>query len=218
MRRHIEEIEIKEPPLQELNKKRSCVKRSCLTGCGCIAVFILASVLILYIAANPRQKELKEVPAHFPANIPVYDKDAIHSITLVSGRERSRWIEAAAYVPKIILSPLLIATERNGVASSTEQTSWKHLVNVIEEPISDHRDLITVSWSELGAQPKFINTYYQTELKKQGYTVTVPEQTSDTIRMFEFSKDAVNGYLLITDDPADDGTDQLLLSVRIPTP
>ncbi len=216
MRRNVEDIEIKEPPLQELNKKRSCLKRSCLTGFGCILIFLLVSVGIIYFAANPRKKELKTVPANFPSEIPVYDKDAIHTITFISGQERGRWIELAAYVPKIIVSPLLIALENNESNPASPERTWAKFLRVIEEPVADRRDQVTIEWSNLSAQPKFVEAYYQSALKKANFSVE-PTHDAEGSKQFTFSKDSVDGYLLLQDDAQKDGTDMILLNVRVPS-
>lgn len=218
MRRNIEEIEIKEPPLQELNNKRSCVKRSCVTGGGCIIVFILASALILYVAAKPSKKSLNEVPAHFPKDIrdtSTYDKDAIRSMTLISGKAPSRWIEIAAYVPKIILSPLIIALERDYTAPS--EKTWTTFIRVIEEPTIDRRDQVIIEWANLGAQPKFVTEYFQKKLQNANFTITVDTDTPG-LKQFTFSKDTIDGMFLLTDNPKEDGSDQLFLTIRIPQP
>ncbi len=214
-RNNVEDIEIKEPPLQELNKKRSCLKRSCLTGCGCILIFILVSVGIIYFAANPRKKELREVPAHFPADIPIYDKDAIHSISFVSGAERGRWIELAAYVPKVIVSPLLIALENDEPTPASSERTWEKFIRVIEEPVSDRRDYVVIEWSNVSAQPKFVDAYYQNALKKADFSLSSIID-GEGMKQFSFQKDNVDGSFFYKDDPKSDGTDTVVLNVRLP--
>ncbi|HYE59832.1 MAG TPA: hypothetical protein VEA18_01450 [Candidatus Kapabacteria bacterium] len=220
MRRDVNDIQIKEPPLQELNKKRSCLKRSCATGCGCIALFLIAVFLFLRFAAAPRPKELATVPGHFPKSITLYDTDAIHRISFISGEQKSRWTEIAGYVPKAILSPLILSLERQSQGSAQTTASaftWEAFIDLMKKPLTDTRHTLQIEWTDLPAQPKFIENYYKNELKKNNFDI-LQSTEGDTIRQFLFTNTttSIDGVLYMSDTPDKDGTDYVSLNVNYP--
>ena len=60
MRRKIDDIEIKEPPLEELSKKHSCFKRTCVSCCSFFIVIIIGSLIVLKFTVGPKTKDLKQ--------------------------------------------------------------------------------------------------------------------------------------------------------------
>ncbi|HLD31664.1 MAG TPA: hypothetical protein VJB37_02095 [Patescibacteria group bacterium] len=225
MRRRLDKIEIQEPPIQELKKGRSCLTRSCFTGCGCLFFFIAASLVVLTFTSSPRPKELKVVPTHFPADVPVYDRDNIEKITFVSGKEKARGLEAVAFIPKVILSPLIIAlnkglTPRDLISGKEEikistESGWRQFITVIKKPVADHRDQVKIEWLDLPADPKFVYNYYQDELEKKKFSITELINTKET-KQFSFQREKIEGALLITDDPDQPGTTAVTLTTNIP--
>ncbi|MBI5222692.1 MAG: hypothetical protein HY980_04355 [Candidatus Magasanikbacteria bacterium] len=217
MRRIIDNIEIKEPPIRELGKKSSCMRRSCSTGCGCIVVFIVASLIILKLSAGPRQKELKNLPPRFPAAIPVYDIDNADSIMLTYGKEKGRWLETAAYVPKLIVAPAVVLLEKKLFPNSTasDENKFSRFVRLLKKPVSDHRDTIQLEWTELTAEPRFVYDYYKNDLEKAGFLIDV-SQNNDRVKQFSFKKDAVEGVVFIGDNKEDGGTDHVSLTATFP--
>ena len=210
MRRDIDTVEIKEPPLQELNKKRSCLKRSCLTGCGCILIFLIACLIILKIASSPTTKELKTLPPTISNTVPIYDEKNIDSILFTSGADRGKAIELAAYVPKLVLMPFIVVLEQRYRAPDA-------ILSLIQEPVADHRDLYSITWKNLDAGPKFVQDFYRGELTKRGYTLETSTETSE-IKQFTFknTKD-IEGAIYIKDIPDKNGTDTVVLSLQMPT-
>lgn len=227
MRRKIEPIEIKEPPIQELKKKRkSCTKRTCATGCGCIVFLIFASLILLKFIAGPRVKELKELPANFPPDVPIYDEDEIKTINFISGRQKSRGLEIAAFIPKIILSPIILifdddikkeeVTNDDGNIKIKKKTSWKDFIDLMKEPITDQRDQIQIEWNYLTAEPTFIQEYFKNKLEQAGYQIKVTTN-NQTKKQFSFinKEKNIEGVLYITDEPTDKGTDYLSITINI---
>jgi hypothetical protein len=200
------EVEIKEPPIQELNKKRSCLKRSCATGCGCIVIFFLAALGLIWFATHPPASSAKKVPSNFPVSIPIYDPDAITSIKIISGAEHNRWIAWAGYLPKFVVTPILFGLDRvSGNVSAVGRT----ILAV------DRRDSIRIEWEHLSAQPKFIDNYYQSVLKKAGYLMSAGTEINAN-RRFEFSTGTIDGVLIIRDNPEREGTDSVVMTVSVP--
>ena len=218
MRRNIEQIEIKEPPIKELGKKRSCLKRTCLTGCGCIFIFIIASIFLLKFATGPRTKKLDEVPNNFPESIPLYDSDNIQEISFTSGKEKGRIIEITAFVPKLILSPIILGLDKKTDTNTKKTDGWQNFVDLMKDPIVDQRDTTVVEWTEMPAEPWFVQSYYETELKNSGYTTERDNEENNTIRKLDFELDEIEGILQIKDDPTQSGTDYVSLTIKIPTP
>ncbi len=210
MRRNIEDIEIQDPPLEELKKKSSCVKSTCFTGFGCVAVFIIGSLILLKFSEWPKTTELKTVPENFPESIPIYSKDDIDLVKFTSGAEQSRARQLVALAPKVLLYPLL--SEKR---SLPQIFNWQNFREYLKRPATDHRDQTIIEWRDLAAEPKFIERYYQSELKKNGYTVTNTSKQENNFE-FIFNHEATEGIFSIADDPNKKGTDYLIITIKTP--
>lgn len=221
MREEINNIEIKEPPIQKLNKERSCLKKSCTTGCGCIVLIVIISLLILKFIAVPRPKELKSIPSYFPEIIPLYDEQDIEKITYTSGKQKNKILELTAYLPKIILVPIYLSINeylppeiKSDLEDMKDKTGWEKFVYLMQRPITDKKDIIEIEWKKLSADPEFIYEYYQTELKKQKFDTDIISQTKSTKQM-SFIKYDIHGVLYINDDPDKKGTDLTILTISM---
>ncbi len=207
-------VEIKAPPIVELNKRRSCVKRSCAIGCGGMFLFLAICASLLWLATHPRVKQLDTLPGNFPSDIPVYDKDAISSMTFISAKGRTRWVKLASFIPDPLVPPLLSALDTVKNQSVNNAERWQEFAEILKQNAGDRRDTVQIQWEQMSAQPKFVVDYYKSELKKKGYAIT--EQISDPNRtIFSFQKNAAVGAFFLTDDIKKDGTDSLLLIVDI---
>lgn len=214
MRRHIDAVEIKEPPIREFEKKNSCLKRTCIIGCGGIVFFIVVIILLVKFAASPRIKELHEAPGHFPNSVPIYDAKGVDRITISSGKDRWQILERVALLPKLLVAPILVPLEKD---EDRAASGWERFIALMRRPVTDQRDVVDIEWTDLSAQPKFIQNFYQTELAKNAFTIMIASET-DAVRQFTFEKDEVSGLLFIRDDAAQDGTDYARLTIRIPQP
>ncbi|MEK7084793.1 MAG: hypothetical protein AAB932_06165 [Patescibacteria group bacterium] len=188
----IEKIEIQDPPLEELKKKRSCLRRGCFTGCGCIVFLLIGIALLFKFVIIPRPVELASVPPSFPEAIPLYDRGNISRIEFLSGEKEQRLLQLAAFIAR-----------------------KSDLLTSLALPLSA-RDQLRIEWHDLSATPKFIENFYQTELKKN-HIATATSSQSDTLRQFTFATTTIDGAVIITDDPAKDGTDSLELIINYPT-
>ncbi|MSU75705.1 MAG: hypothetical protein EXS55_04295 [Candidatus Magasanikbacteria bacterium] len=224
-RPNFDTIEIVEPPIEELSKGHSHLKRTCLAGCGGIVIFIIALGLGLWIALGPGPKTLTTVPANFPTDIPLYDKDAIESIAFIPGTYKKRGTTIAAFFPKIILSPLLLdshAEITSRLESDSKLFSYaeniKKIWRLIKEPVdADSRDTIQIKWGKMDAEPSFVIGYYKKELSKKKYN-TNTVNNSDTFKELHFDNDrGVSGTLTASGDEASrPGTDSAFLIVNLP--
>lgn len=210
MRRDAHDIQIQEPPLQEMRKERSCLKRACGTSCGCAFLFLIGLFLFAQFFLRQNAKELKDVPPGFPVEIPVYDRENVQRISYVSGEDEAAWTRKALIVPRAILLPILDAI--NDGAADTENSFWQALEDALRDPRVDRRERVVIEWQGLSAAPKFIDDYYKKELGKYLFDINVSART-DTVRQFTFAKDGINGVLYIHDDPEKEGTDAVTLTV-----
>ncbi|MBT3816942.1 MAG: hypothetical protein HOE80_00450 [Candidatus Magasanikbacteria bacterium] len=215
MRKEHQSVIIQEPPMQELRKQRSCLKRTCTTGCGCIVIFFIAMILLLQFMNKPRTKELKEVPNIIEDMLPLYDEANIDRITYFSGKEKHKTLEAIAIIPKVILSPIILLLEEQFIDTPEEKTTWDRLTSFITEPVSDQRDVYTIYWSILSAEPSFIEQHYAKELEKNEF-ITQIGSSSLTTKQVLFKKEQTDVILYIKDNPNKNGTDLFSITISIP--
>ncbi|MFA6105045.1 MAG: hypothetical protein WC725_00390 [Patescibacteria group bacterium] len=215
----IENIEIIEPPIGELSKQRSSLKKTCLTGCGCVIFLIVGALLALRFFVGTGPSTIKKLPDNFPTAIPVYEKDSIEKITFISGTYKNRSIEIAAFFPKVILSPMLLQLRRETSTSSSggfiaaNRSFW----SLLTTPVGDARDTIQIEWKSIDAEPGFIISYYRKELSKENFTISEVEQNGNTLQFSFESGDGISGTLLTETDLEDHpGTDYAALTVNIP--
>ena len=80
----------------------------------------------------------------------------------------------------------------------------------------DHRDTIQIEWTEMPAEPWFVQSYYETELKSFEHITERDNEKDNTIRRLSFELDEIEGILYIEDNPTQGGTDYVLLTVKTP--
>ncbi len=228
MRVDIDKIEIKEPPIEELSKKRSCFFRFITTGCGCFVLAFLVSLLILRFSIGPQSKELRDIPAEFKNMVTIYDFDGVEKITYTPGKERGRLIEGAGYIPKLIIAPFIIILDKEykyiplPEEKQKKAGFWEKFFAFVKEPITDHRDVYVLEWKQLSADQEFIEEYYRKGLEKLDFTIDT-ETKDKTHSQFFFSKPsttderAVEGTVRITDENIQNGTDSVSLTVIVPS-
>jgi hypothetical protein len=217
MKPNLDNIEIQEPPLQEIKKSRSCLKQTCSTGCGCLILVIIGLILLLKFVAVPRTQTLKKVPPHVAETVVVYDEDNIDRITFVSGTKRENVSTIFSYVPKLLLVPALVAldVEIPGGEDGT-QSRWAQAYAFVQEGTKDTRDSITIEWRDISAEPDFVVEFYKTELRKKSFTIHSEAQTNQS-RQFEFFKMNIEGSLFVEDNRKAEGTDFFSITLHLPT-
>lgn len=223
MRVDLDKIEIKDPPIEELSKKRSCFFRSMVTGCGCFVFAFVISLLVLRFSVGPRTKEIKDMPQDIKETVTIYDIDGAEKIIHTPGKERGRLIEAAGYAPKLLIAPFVVYLDKQFAYIPIPEdqqdgaTSFKKFTAFMGEPITDHRDMYTLEWKSLPATRDFIEEYYRKGLERQQYTIT-NETNNDRLVQFFFSKDSIEGTLRITGTATDRRTESVLLTITLPSP
>ncbi|MBI5729455.1 MAG: hypothetical protein HY983_04440 [Candidatus Magasanikbacteria bacterium] len=215
----LDTVEIVEPPLGELTKKRSSFKRTCLTGCGCLLLFLIGAVVAFRIAVGTGPTTLGAVPKNFPESIPIYDKDTIDRITFISGRYKNRSMEIAAFFPKVILSSLLLTVQHDEQPKSPSGNTaaiplTRRFWSILTAPVGDARDTVQIEWKNMDAEPGFVSSYYKKELLKKGYTIDEEKENKGT-HTFSFSQGTTNGALLTQgEEEKRPGTDYAVLTVN----
>ncbi len=204
-------VEIQEPPIEEMKKTRSRLGRGCVTGCVTILILlcIVGFTLQHFLIAKP--KKLKQVPEWFP-DIPLYDKDTISRVTYISGKQRKKSVEVALFIPRIILKPMAYVWEQYPLEDAPG--GWKN-VEFLYQKYVDDRDILIIEWQALSAEPRFLSEFFRTNLKKQDFSLEENTDTDNTAAL-RFSKDQVNGTLIIQDQKEKTGTDMMILIVAVP--
>lgn len=218
---NLDKVEIKEPPIQELHKKRSCLWRSCVTGGGCILLFFIGAAVIIKFATTPSVKELKAAPDHLAGAVPLYDPDNASAIRFTAGADRQKSLARAAALPRLILLPILNTLgerldEEGATSSSAADPSfnWQLVKNLLQPVTADERDVVQIEWRDLPAAPEFIQDWYAAEFKKKQFTVDA--SGADSQRQLTFRKKNIDGSISFKDDPDTPGTDEVLMTVYIP--
>lgn len=216
MRRRKHNVLIQEPPIQEIGKRRSCLKRTCITGCGCIVLFIIGIIAILQFVGGPRAVERTELPVTITEQIPLYDQDALSQIEYIPGVEKNRLLEIAAIIPKLFLSPIILTVDEQFKSQTEGSGTWERLRTLIEEPIGDHRDTYTLVWSDLSATPTFIVDFYSRQLKRNGFTIFGQGRGTNGERTFEFKRGQYEGTFTLQNSKQSSGTDHLEITITLP--
>ncbi len=225
MRRKIDDIEIKEPPLEELGKKHSCFKRTCVSCCSFFIVIIIGSLIVLKFTVGPKTKNIKQIPRAVLTVVPIYDPENSETIILTSGKERSQSLELVAIIPKLVVSPFVLYLDKNYrfIRSylpeledqlRAEKTKFGQFVIFMKKPVADHRDMVKIAWYNLSADAEFIDKYYETELRKKDFAVAA-KSTSPHIVQFAFMKDDIDGTVYIEDNPTTSFTDKVILTITM---
>lgn len=81
MQTETEAVEIQEPPIEELKKGRSCLRYSCLSGCGCVLIPLICVLFLLNLVLHSGTRTLKELPDWFPAEVDLYNQEEIETIS-----------------------------------------------------------------------------------------------------------------------------------------
>lgn len=223
--RETPQINIQEPPVTELKKQRSCLKRSCVSGCGCIVIFFIAILVLLNLVTGSGFTEVKDVPEFFPADIDLYEAERIDVIKVSDAPVRGGIANVVAIVPKVFLVSTYMVLGDNAPSSiesyydSVElepASRWSTFWRLMKEPITPNTRRIEMTWTHLPAEPRFIQEYYQTTLESAAFIIT-PTAESTARRQLLFEKDDQIGSVIIRDNSPDTaGTDYVQLTVSIP--
>jgi hypothetical protein len=211
MRRNLDDIEIVEPPMEELTKRRSW-KGACFTSCLFLIFLSVITVVGIRFYVGPGPQTSKGIPTNFPADIPVYDKDSIENIVTISARYKERGLGIATLVPKLILSPVFYNAD-----NSTNGDYLKNIWKAVATPSGNYRDSIQIEWKNINADPSFVIAYYKKELKKKNFKIDI-ESEGKKVQQFSFSReDGLDGSIFVqVDNEKKSGTDYMILTLNLP--
>ena len=215
MQKNTNGVEIQGPPIDEIQKRSSCLKQGCISTLFFLLGIILFFVFLIHFFVKPHSQKLDDVPRSFPEKIPLYDEENIDSITYIPGEERAETVELLAFIPKAILSPLIVALESAEMAAGANtENLWESFIRILGTSISEHRSIVSIEWSELNASPRFIYAYHKTSLEQAGFS----ESTTSQINRSRFShSDGTTVLLEIIDDGREkNGTDYAILHAYYP--
>jgi len=217
-----ERVTIQEPAINEIKKPRSCFRRTCGSGCGCLMILLIAAAAGAWLFVPPEPKKLTTLPDTLPENLPLYKRDAVTHITYLSAERKKRGPETVAILPKIIITPLILGLNRlqEGSASTTPRLTpaslWNATRDALKTPLTTYRHTTVITWDALGAEPNFIDEWYQNEFKKQHYQIE-RSFTSSTARAMRFMNATTTGTIFIDDVPQTAGTDRVIMDVEYPS-
>jgi predicted PurR-regulated permease PerM len=187
-----DDIQIQSPPIQELEKKTSWLKRSCLALSGCFILFCLGIAGVLFYLRLPKTKEVQTIPANFPDSVPVYDSKNIDTITVDPARP---------------LPPFF-----SNIANMIGRK-----INYIPKELQNRpNEIIKIQWDDLSAKPSFVIEYYTKALTKKHFWIDQKSFNSGRSQIMQFATSTFSGTLTIQDKPESSGTDSTELEIRLP--
>lgn len=187
-----DDIQIQSPPIQELEKKTSWLKRSCLALSGCFILFCLGIAGILFYLRLPKTKEAQSIPTNFPDSIPVYDSKNIDTITVEPARP---------------LSPFF---------SKITNTIGRKIHYIPKELQNRSNEIIKIQWNDLSAKPSFVIEYYTKALTKKHFWIEQKSFDGGRNQVIQFTTTTFSGTLTIQDKPESNGTDSTELEITLP--
>ena len=197
-----DDVEIQGPAMKEIRRTRSCIRRTCFSGCGCFFVLALIIVAGFWLFAPPLPKETNVVPDDFPTDLPVYKIKSATKIEYISAKRQKRGPETAAFIPKILLAPVFLALEEpeehatSTVGAEAGKSAWHAFRGIVKEPLKDYRNLAIINWKGLSAEPQFIDDWYQAQFVNAGLRVQ-RDFLETTIRKITFDDDGIDGTVVI---------------------
>lgn len=190
-------VEIVEPPIIELKKRGRWMTTACLSGMGCVFLFIIGIILSIKLFIGPGPKQIKNLPENFPSEIPLYDQYNIGKITYMPGKYKQRSVELTALVPKILFSPLIFAHEPN--VKETTSNIIKDVGKILTHSSDNSANIVQIEWYNIKSEYTEMLEYYKARLKKNG---TIESETiGDKFRQITFKQDSdISGTIYIEYD------------------
>ena len=164
-----------------------------------------------------RPKKVKTIPEHFPNSVPIYDTERIESISFLSAEKKGRAVQTISYISRKTLTPFSKILYKNIGGQSVSTVGLDDVINFLNSPVTDPRDIVHVEWEDLQAEPSFILDFYRTTLEKNGFDVSAGYVSTEIYDLnFDGEEQKVNGALHI-EDSNEKGTDFVSLTVSMPT-
>ncbi len=195
--------QIQEPAITEIHKKKSCLLRTCISGFGCIALFIIASIFLIKSITHPTEKKLDHIPDHIISYAPLYDTENISYIT--KRIERSK--KSISNQLFLLIRPSISFLDRNTSLDLHDTLSYS----------SGEVPYFTYSfyWKDLGAKPSFITNFYIQKLIENDFTIVEKKETSGKSSL-SFYKNDIRGILSVVHTMQTYGTKGVHVQITLP--
>jgi len=192
----IEDVQIIEPPIEELTKKNSGFKKACFSSCLTALLLLILGIVAfrLYLGRGPH--EIKTLPKNYPLTIEVYDRYNVDRVTLISQKYKNRSLRLAGLFSKIIISPTLLnlstptPQEEAGLKKQAQE-----LWTFINTPLGSYTDTVKIEWRNIESTTEAMMSFYKNTLAKNGFTITEKENAG--YQIIEFNQEGVDGSLYV---------------------
>ncbi|MEK9183393.1 MAG: hypothetical protein AAB849_02690 [Patescibacteria group bacterium] len=191
---------IEEPPLKN---QKSCLRRGCSWLFSCFLLAVIAFLLIGWFWSEPGTQRLAALPANFPTDIPLYKFEERAGIYYLPSSNKDTIFQRLARLPKLTLNYLLYkinpdlvpeTINEKGETAPGERLNWNELGNILQKsPSKIYMDTITITWEKIDEREINVYRFFERNLKKQDYAVTMLSKNTD----LNFQKEKVTGRLTI---------------------
>lgn len=191
---------IEEPPLKN---QKSCLRRGCSWFFSCSALAVIVFLLIGWFWSEPGAQRLAALPTNFPTDIPLYKFEERAGIYYLQSVDKDTTFQRLARVPKLTLNHLLFkinpdlvpeTINEKGEVAAGERLNWNELGNILQKsPSKISLNTITVTWEKIDEREIDVYRFFEKNLKKQDYEVTMLSKNTD----LNFQKEKVTGRLTI---------------------
>lgn len=210
---------IEEPPLKN---QKSCLRRGCSWFFSCSVLAIIIFLLIGWFWSEPGAQRLAALPNNFPTDIPLYKFEERAGIYYLQSIYKDTSFQRLARVPKLTLNYILFkinpelvpeTINEKGEVSHGERLNWSELGNILQKsPSKISQDTVTITWEKIDDSEIDVYRFFEKNLKKQDYTVTMLSKNTD----LNFQKEKVTGRLTIAKSEEQKNTIDFSLRVDYP--
>jgi hypothetical protein len=161
---------------------------------------------------DQKKNFIHELPETIKQSIPLYDPSQIFSIYYNAGQERQKRTELLTFFSKTYCFPLLLFTFHTN--SETKDHTAAHLpkkqifYGFMRTPIGEQKDIYTITWKNLTAEPRFIVEYYKTEMENKDFKLEY-DQKNGSLRQMLYSNSSTLVNVII------DGNDEVTVTVTL---
>lgn len=191
---------IEEPPLKN---QKSCLRRGCSWLFSCALLAVIVFLLIGWFWSEPGAQRLAALPANFPTDIPLYKFEERAGIYFLPSINKDTTFQRLARAPKLTLNYILFkinpelvpeTINEKGEAVPGERLNWNELGNILQKsPSKSAVDTVTITWEKIDDREIDVYRFFEKNLKKQDYAVTMLSKNTD----LNFQKEKVTGRLTI---------------------